>query len=480
MLAIAIAFALAWTGLVLTQNNLEMQSIDLCHHVMFVAHLGSPLATADPAHVGQYPLLSHRLATLLLPLYHNPIQAVRAVALASLLVMLVCQWHLLRTQLPAGLAMATLFAWQALCTSCKLGDANHFMWDFQFNYSRAVSGAALWLMLVSFAVPSAKWRGVNLAFAVGLATFAFRCHIAAGSLALATLGVWCCVNVIRKDWLTGLGGLGALAAAAAMLIFGTEEWRYLVSHAAEGGHMPIRHPDLIAMWMPTAVVGAIVAISRAATTIPLDLKTITLCGLIPTSLLQAYMLYCKNVTQTIGAYPYNQMLFYTFGLTTLYWFATIAPQLKKYFGGSCCNIAGAIAAGMGLYFLLECDARRPAMPRLQDPLQVANDLQKYHEAFQSHYYYDPQFEHASYLATRLVLEAQLPLAARYRDHIHWSRLKDLYSEPQLKGLFLLDGVDLIKHFGPEHGAETVGRFWRVDLVKYRQSGALARLREGVR
>lgn len=489
--AVAVIAATVWTAVALTQNNLELQSIDLCHHVMFVDHLQSPWGKADREFVGAYPLLSHRVAALWLPLFDNPIQAVRAAALASLLIMLIAQWFLFRTLMSPAPALIALILWQSLCTNCKLGDVNHFLWDFQYNFSRAMAAAALWVMLLGLVVPPFRHRVFNLVLLLGLAGFAFRCHIAAGSLALATLGTWCIVQCIRRNWYAGVVGLIALTGMSAGLLIFTDEWRYLASLSHDNGPLPIRHPDLIALWIPTALIGFEVALRKAYRTLrgqalPMDFTVAVLCGLLPAAALQSYMLYGKNISHTIGTYPYNQMLFYTFALATLLWMAGLLAILKSWApqliarGNSILSLLAIASAAWGLYTILEADARRPRPEPDRDPIRVLNALKPLRESFVGHYYYDPALEHASYFVTRAVLGRESHNAPRYRLHLHQRRPWDLFREPELLGVFLPLTIDPVTIFGPGCPTTRSGDFWRCDLAAFRTSGELevaARQRE---
>ncbi|CAN5339980.1 hypothetical protein BH11PLA2_BH11PLA2_37260 [soil metagenome] len=479
-----------WTMFILRNNNLEMQAIDLAHHVMFVAHLQTPWGEADPQFVGLYPVTSHRVATAWLPVFHDPVQAIRAASIVTLLVMLVAQWYLLRSQLPASIAMLLMFAWQVLCTHCKLGDVNHYMWDFQYNYSRAVSAAALWVMILAFVVPPFQNRVFSFFFCLGLATFAFRCHIAAGALALGTLGVWCVVKLIKRDWIIGGGGLVALALTSAALLAFTDEWRYLASLSADNGPMPIRNvvlyrwsvqPDvrtdkhgmtdpeqflgLIDLWIPTAIGGLLFALKRAVTGIPLDLATAVLCGLIPAAVLQGYMLYGKNVTHTVGTYPYNQMLFYTFELSTLFWIVILSPLLKLLPSTILSRVLAVAVTGWGLYAMLETDMKRKKFSDDRDVMAVIRELREHREDFAGHYYYDPDQEIGSYLVTRVVQGPAALKTAEYRLHVHLRQPKKLLAEPGLKGLFMPGDVDATAIFGDRitPAMSHVGSFQRIDF-----------------
>lgn len=484
----AILAATMWTAVALTQNNLEMQSIDLCHHAMFVHHLQTPWSGFDRDFVGAYPLLAHRVATIWMPIFHNPIQSVRAAALACLLVMYVAQWFLLRTRLSPAWAMLVLVAWQCLCTTCKLGNVNHFLWDFQYNYSRAVSAAALWVMILVFVTPPSRYRVLNVAVAIGLAAFAFRCHIAAGSLALATCGAWCIVNLLRRAWLPGLSGLIALSLTGAAMLLFTDEWRYLASLSNDNGPMPIRHESLIALWIPTTLFGLGYAFRKAweayhGNELTINATTAVLCGLLPAAVLQGYMLYGKNVTHTIGTYPYNQMLFYTFELATLFLVVILfealpiakcgransqvfhsAPQPR-----SILVALATIAFAWGLFTILEKDAHRTAVETARDPIVALQELEPFRDQFRGHYYYDPHLEHASYFVTRCLLGRDSQNAARYRLHCHLRKPGDLFREPELKGLFVPACFDIDMVVGPACPRERIGSFWKCDLIAYRKT-----------
>jgi hypothetical protein len=188
------------------------------------------------------------------------------------------------------------------------------------------------------------------------------------------------------------------------------------------------------------------------------------------------MLYGKNVTHTIGTYPYNQMLFYTFELATLLWVTGIVELAKSVSCARACHVAeisAIAAAGWGLYAMLETDARRERVEAERDPVVVLSQLRPLHDQFIGHYYYDPELEHASYFVTRAVLGRDSGHAALYRLHLHQRKPWELFREPELRGLFLPASVDPTTLL-PGCPVERVGPFWKCDLETYRRTGDLER------
>jgi hypothetical protein len=491
LLMAALVFAIGWTAVALRRTNLEQQGIDIVNHALMVRQLAIPGGDSEYwlGEYATYPHTAHYLAAVFLPLFDgNPIQALRCAALFVLLVMLIAQYGLLRLLLPWAPAVLVLVLWQAACALVNVADVNHFLWQGQYNYSRAVGAAALWLLLLLLARPPlGGWLHLCSPLPVVLlAAFALACHIAPGAIAFGTLGVFYLLTAWSDSGRRGESLIGLLLTllAGAGMMFGTRLWQYMVANSGSDGYLPVPIAPLVALAAPTWV-GAAVLLwrGRRARSRSSPVVQCVACALLVAGPLQAYLLYKWHFLKTTAPYAVRSVLFYTFALTSLLWISGAVNWLRyrissveALWSSRRTRWAATCMAGtaliVGLWVALYKDPVRRYYGIDRDPVQVARDLAEHHEELAGCYYYDPRQVFGSYYAT--AAGSGMPhsvtlscLKGLYYEK-NWQRL---LAEEQVTALLLPAAVDPQDVFGSTVHAQAVGPYWRCDLEPFRTLSA---------
>jgi hypothetical protein len=456
-LAAATVFAIAWTALMLRHNNVDHQGIDLINHVRMIHQLAVPHGVTEEAlgWLREYPHGSHWLGRLFLPLFGNDaIHAIRAASLLVLMVLLISKWSLLQGRMGPYAALLVLLGWQFLCVRARVADVNHFLWEGQYNYARAVGTAALFLLLVTLALPAPRpWqRWARDLAGLALAGYALMCHASPGVIAFVVFGVACLVRFRQGERWPAATQLALAIGLGLFLVFGAGALA-MARYAAADGWMPVYGRPFLALWLPTWL-AALVALGRQlwrGERGPWSegVGFALLCGMTASGLLQAWL----NVQEWRGAcapYAVKSTLFITFNLTWLTWAFVAAPPLARWWAqrGLALPTWGAryamptlaiVLAGLALSIFLHKDSHRPWYGSDRDPITVLRRLRPHHTELAGYYYHDPRQPAGSYLASSLALEASL--ASLSWQTIHDDGLPALIASGRVRGILLPAGVE---------------------------------------
>lgn len=445
--ALSVVFAIAWTALALNRNNVDRQGIDIVHHSLILHQLTVPggLTQYSLGAFWEYPMGAHEVALLLLPCFDgDAIQAVRCLALISLLVMLLAKWVLLGRIMRPAVALLALAAVQAVFMQARVADLNHFLWEGQYNFSRAVGTAALMVLLVALAAPpcSGRLAWLNDVLRIGLAAYALGCHATPGVIAFCTLG-WFYLQELRENGLLpGLLKLGVLGGAASALYFGTNAFA-MMKYASMGGWQPVRgEAALLAGWLPTWLVMSGLGVRQLWRPRPGPwsdgVGRAVLCGMVASGTLQAYLTLRCQLGQ-VTPYTVKSTLFVTVTMAALVWLRalvlllerrpmwTAVWQRQRFCRGVA--VVAAAAAVFGMVNMLRRDVQRPYYGAERDPVEIVRVLQASGNPPCDYYYFDPKQPIGSLFVNVAGLHREMaaPLAAdevRKLSHVLLPRGED--------------------------------------------------------
>jgi hypothetical protein len=325
-LLLSIVAAHLWALWVLPPFNSEHLGVDACQHAILIycQSLANPAEHALVADfLKTYPQMSHWLAAQWMPLLgDDPYKAMRAVSAASVLLMLVCQFWLLRRVLPAPGALVALLAWQFLCKGTNT--ANTQFYCVAYFYAQAVGTNFLWAALLFCTWPANnRWQAMlHTLLGAVCAALAYLCHIVPGATVLGGLGLFLLALWYRSRSGLDLARLVVVAAIGLLVVLGTPQLSYM-SDARQGfGVAPIKNWTLLMTWVPTLVLVLAVLGRRwfaQGEWSPVEkLLAALACVLLVAGLLQAY---CA-VEYALGRsalYSVNKLFFVLFPVSTMIW-----------------------------------------------------------------------------------------------------------------------------------------------------------------
>jgi len=488
LLAFVPLLAACWTATALRHDNLERQGIDIVHHARMIHELQSAEHDAEAiarSHHAAYPRGSHRFAALFLPVFKgNAIQAMRCAALVALLVMLVAQYTLLRQFLAPAHALLTLVAWQTVCAQAQVADVNHFLWHGQYNYSRAVGAAALYLILVLLVVPafSSKGRWLNDVAAVLLAVFALACHTGPGAIAFGTLGVYYLFALRAGQLARGIVGLVLTTLAGVGMVLGAGVCRYMTSYAGSDGWLPVSLWPLLMLWLPTWIAVMVMlwgrwSAAKSSAGLEPDFSLVLCCGLLVAGAFQAYLTYGVYVRESIAPYAMKSVLFYTFAFASLLWIYWIGKgvrvmaesnpwiALRRPPAWAVTGLA-VVAAAAGLVVMLKKDASRPDYGSERELARVARVVTAHRGDLVDCLYFDPDQPFGSYfINSACLLHSKALLSSKLRRT--GSDLNLLLAERGIAALLLPANETPEALFGQALPTTRIGSLLRCDLTELR-------------
>jgi hypothetical protein len=247
--------AYAWTTWVLPPFNSDHLGCDACHHAMLVYTQSLSSGSERAAVAGpyaDYPQTSHFLAAQVMPvLQQDPYKAMRFVSFASVLIMLACQFHLVRRAMPAPSALLVLLLWQLVCYQTNTADPQFY--SVAYFYSQAIGMMAVWPALALFSSPASSLEG-RLVLAIGgtlLAAFAYLCHIVSGAVAFGALGSYSWIGWAHRPNRDDALRLVVLTAAGLVVVLGTDQLAHMARSRICDGSVPLKNLALLCAWIPT-------------------------------------------------------------------------------------------------------------------------------------------------------------------------------------------------------------------------------------
>jgi hypothetical protein len=425
LLVVTAAGSVVWTSRALRNNNLDWQGLDIASHALMVTWEAESLPPEVLGHDRTYPRASHALAATLLPiLRHNPIQAMRAVALITLFTMLSAKYTLLCRLVQPAPALILLVLWQWLAGWTRFADLSHFTHG-SYLFSQAVAGAGFWLVVALLAtVPSRPLQAWALTIlGVGLAAGAYACHLLPGVMALGMLAVFFGLRGFQYRSKTEFVRLFLTVVVGGVTILASTQWRLMAAArtAIYESWLPCEHLWLLLAWIPTLGV----ALARFAGRLggkqsrsPLtDLELILVAGLLVSGSLQAYFAYEWGVQGTTSAYTVKKFFFFAFPLASLLWIYWLVHGVKAIafpiaVPAGLAPVAALVLVGICLYQMLADDFKRPYFGRAHDPVYLARRLAGKREPLPRSYYFDPEYPVGSLYASVAGLQINRDLAFR--------------------------------------------------------------------
>lgn len=472
-----VLFAASWTAWMLPRNNIERQGGDIVHHALIVQELIDPSLPA-PAFFKSYPRLSHQIAAGLSILFDaDPIQGMRCVALVALGLMTLFQFELLRSALSWSAAAITLCAWQFVCTTAKVGNINHFLWEGQYNYSRAVGAAAMWLSVLVLAVTRRR-QSQGLLFSWLAAIFAIQCHLVPGVLAFGTIVLHYSLHShISRSWrpLQSAGLSGVVAVVSCL----TSKSREMAGIAAAGGWLPVALEPLLWIWAPTALlaIGCIVGLRRRSQTElhAVDSSDQVLIAACLTSAALQSALFVGRFVGRISDYSYNSALFYTFQFASLWLIHAAATGLCHWRPDwridryplavrRGCQLAAVVAGIFAIGVALKRDVRRPYFGEDRDPVHVVRQLHLWSDRIPTILYIDPEQPMSSYFVNLSIANLDAIAAMKVSDQIRDGfNINKLCADREVHALVLPRAFNPSQTLRSNVDAEARGNFWLVRL-----------------
>lgn len=245
-----------WTVWVLPPFNSNHLGCDACHHAILI-HCHS---LTDPAEryfladsLANYPQTAHWLSARWMPLLGgDPYKAMRAVSAASVLLMLVCPFVLLRRILPAGPALLAVLAWQMLCYLTNLANVQYY--SVAYFFSQGVGMTFVWLAvtLVTWPAPKPWQRSLLTRLGALCAGIAYLCHIVPGVAILGGLGVYYLLCWWRSRTLADFARLILIGAVGlAVVLATTGQLAHLGKSRQDPGPVPLKNWAVLLAWIPT-------------------------------------------------------------------------------------------------------------------------------------------------------------------------------------------------------------------------------------
>lgn len=489
-------FAVIWTALFLQDNNLEHQGIDIIEHTTMIRWIAEPVSPDLQDRLWFYPKGAHTMAAAFLPLFHhNPIQSFRCVVLLALLTMLSAQYTLFCRVLAPAPALMLLVLWQCLCAYTEFADT-HFCHQATYFFAQEVGTAAFWLVLVfmTTTAPERRQRWLMTLASLGLASFAYGCHLMPGVMAFGTLGIFygfmALQNRGREDWLRVLlvlltGVVTLLSSRQLQLMF--------QARSIEGG-IPFAHLRLLQKWLPTLVVALAWTGWRVTTWKRWrlgisELELALVSGLLVAGLMHTYLWYDWKIAHASAPYSYRKFFFYSFPLSTFlwsYWLAGgwqalgVGSKLAARWGGPRPRLSATLAvmvALVGLGAALFQDPARPAPVPGRDPLTVAALLAEQPSGPGKCYYHDPDYPMGALLASMIGLRTPHQDALYCWKNFYWQdhSLRELVRDGVVGTILFPVDTDPREFFEEPVQVERDGPFWRCDLGFYRQAPSKSKL-----
>ncbi len=333
----ALLLAHAWAAWILPPFNSNHLGCDACHHAILI-HCNS---LADPVErrlladvLADYPQLAHFLSAQWMPLLGgDAYKAMRASSMASVLLMLACQFALLRRFLPAGAAVLAVLAWQLLCYLTNLANVQYY--SVAYFFSQAIGMTFFWaaLVLATWPAPQAWQRGVLTVPAVLAAAVAYQCHVVPGVAILGGLGLYYLVCWWQSRHPADLARLGLVGAVGLALVLHTLGQLAHLGRSRQdmAGVVPLKNWSLLLAWIPTLLLSLGLMIWRRSwlrgNRTTLELIGLLTCVLFVTGLLQAY---CglEFLLGKSGLYSVNKFFYVLFPVSSLIWLLAILSWLE--------------------------------------------------------------------------------------------------------------------------------------------------------
>jgi hypothetical protein len=175
----------------------------------------------------------------------------RAVSVASVLLLAVCQFALLRRVLPTGPAVLALLAWQMLCYLTNMANVQYYC--VAYFFSQAVGMTFAWAALVLLTWPTTyAWQRVLVqGLGAGCAALAYLCHIVPGVAILGGLGLYFLVRWLRTSSRADLACVVLLGVVCLAAVVGTGQLAHMGQSRRDAGTVPLKNVGLLLAWVPT-------------------------------------------------------------------------------------------------------------------------------------------------------------------------------------------------------------------------------------
>jgi hypothetical protein len=345
LMTLAVVLGFFWAYAVLPPYNSEHLGADACHHAMLI-HTFSLPDPEERAYLRQafagYPLGSHWLASLMMPLLENDsYKAMRWLAFTSVLCLLAVQFHLFRGVMPSGAALLCLLAWQFL--GCFTRAADIYFYVEAFFLSQAVGTLCLWLTIAVVFSSRDSWPRSTAA--IGLAVAAYLCHLVPGAIALGGVGLVFLFRFRAQPQLRTLVPLMLLGMAGAWVVFGTDQLAFMKTIKDQDGDVPFKRLPINLLWVPTLAAALVIAkrvtlknLAETRADFPSEgdktrLAKILTCFLLVGGLLQAYCAFECLVLHTAAPYSVQKFFSFLFPAASMLWFLWLTPPVTRWLSG---------------------------------------------------------------------------------------------------------------------------------------------------
>jgi hypothetical protein len=491
-----------WARFGYTHSHLERQGRDVVHHLIIAHQLTVPDGRTEQALGGHvnYPIASHRLTVWAAPLFGGHLlMAMRYVSAATMLALFLLPAAFFCRAFRPLPALLLLLAWHLACYLLKVDGLNHFLWEGQYNYSRAVGTVAFWVALIvlSFPAATARARLAHQGLVIACACFALACHIAPGAVTFGALLAWQAARwALDRRWEYLLGALAALAAAAAMY-FGTDVWAYMSRNAGSDGSLPVVWLPCVLVWVPALLVGVGLFLRRPGPGEGADLETPLLAGLLASGALQGYLTFQMLSAGSCAPYAVKSIFFFTFPLASLLlalWGGQLSrrlawPPVAKVPAWATAALAVAlltllVAHALRKDYSLRRDIRaRTNHPRARPrkealPHEASQRLKALRSTCPGCYYHDPRQPSGSFYATvvglglrRAVADECVNLLLREGWELSPAVLEEM-AQAGVSAVLLPDDLSPAAEAPGLGPAVKVGRFWKCPLSPPRRFEAL--------
>jgi hypothetical protein len=487
LLAPLLALPLAWLGY--SRSHLERQGLDIVNHLVIAHQLTVQDGQTERvlSEHTRYPASSHRLIVWSSPLFGGDLLlAMRYMAAVTMLALLFLPYVLLCRLVRPLPALVLLLAWHLVCYYLKVDGVNHFVWEGQYNYSRAVGTVAFWLALIALSTrsnsPVGRLALQGLAIACGC--FALACHIAPGAVTFGTVMAWQGACWLRERRREHLLGAGCTLLAAGGMLFATDVWVYMAQNASSDGWLPVGSHYLLLVWVPTLLAGLVLYVVRLRSPLESEgapIEAVLMAGLLASGGLQAYLTYRMLTSGACAPYAVKSIYFFTFPLAALLlirwagqWTSQCLERVPPWIPGSLAIglsvwLGGNIVrADMGLRHQVDYSKnhtrKRPTKDQLPDG--VARQLKGSRGEFVGYYYYDPIQVFGSYYATVVSLDVERIAAIQVLDVLSRNanrmtpEVEAELARSGFKGVLLPEDADparIVPGLGP---VVKSGKFWK--------------------
>jgi hypothetical protein len=247
----------------------------------------------------------------------------RAVSGASILLMLGCQFVLLRRLLPVVPAALALLNWQLVCNFTNTAHVQYYCAAYFFSQGVGMTFAWAALLLLTWSAPRPWQRACFSVLGAACAGLAYLCHIVPGACVLGGLGLYSLVCWLRTHHLSDLARLALLGAVGLAVVLGTDQLAHMGQARQDTGWVPLKNLSLLLAWIPTLLLGLWwVFSSRGSSKLrrpPVEQMLEMLIGvLVVAGLLQGYCA-AEYALGKAASYSVNKLFYVLFPVSTLVW-----------------------------------------------------------------------------------------------------------------------------------------------------------------